>query len=85
MMASKPMLEKMLLQAAGLLDLTENTVKGCRVAVDLEQLPEMDEDLWRVLAHVSEARRTLRYLRQAVLRAIEAQPELWQDEEDEAS
>jgi hypothetical protein len=85
-MASKPMLEKMLLQAAGLLDLTENTVKGCRVAVDLEQLPEMDEDLWRVLAHVSEARRTLRYLRQAVLRAIEAQPELWQDEEeDEAS
>jgi hypothetical protein len=84
-MASKPMLEKMLLQAAGLLDLTENTVKGCRVAVDLEQLPEMDEDLWRVLAHVSEARRTLRYLRQAVLRAMEAQPELWQDEEDEAS
>jgi hypothetical protein len=84
-MASKPMLEKMLLQAAGLLDLTENTVKGCRVAVDLEQLPEMDEDLWRVLAHVSEARRTLRYLRQAVLRAIEAQPELWEDEEDEAS
>jgi hypothetical protein len=82
-MASKPMLEKMLLQAAGLLDLTENTVKGCRVAVDLEQLPEMDEDLWRVLAHISEARRTLRYLRQAVLRAIEAQPELWQDEEDE--
>jgi hypothetical protein len=79
------MLEKMLLQAAGLLDLTENTVKGCRVAVDLEQLPEMDEDLWRVLAHVSEARRTLRYLRQAVLRAMEAQPELWQDEEDEAS
>jgi hypothetical protein len=84
-MASKPMLEKMLLQAAGLLDLTENTVKGCRVAVDLEQLPEMDEDLWRVLAHVSEARRTLRYLRQAVLRAIEAQPELWQDEDEEAS
>jgi hypothetical protein len=84
-MASKPMLEKMLLQAAGLLDLTENTVKGCRVAVDLEQIPEMDEDLWRVLAHVSEARRTLRYLRQAVLRAIEAQPELWQDEEDKAS
>jgi hypothetical protein len=82
-MASKPMLEKMLLQAAGLLDLTENTVKGCRVAVDLEQLPEMDEDLWRVLAHVSEARRTLRYLRQAVLRAIEAQPELWEDEEDD--
>jgi hypothetical protein len=82
-MASKPMLEKMLLQAAGLLDLTENTVKGCRVAVDLEQLPEMDEDLWRVLAHVSEARRTLRYLRQAVLRAIEAQPELWEDEDDE--
>jgi hypothetical protein len=79
------MLEKMLLQAAGLLDLTENTVKGCRVAVDLEQLPEMDEDLWRVLAHVSEARRTVRYLRQAVLRAMEAQPELWQDEEDEAS
>jgi hypothetical protein len=38
-----------------------------------------------VLAHVSEARRVLRYLRQAVLRAIEAQPELWQDEEDEAS
>jgi hypothetical protein len=84
-MASKPMLEKMLLQAAGLLDLTENTVKGCRVAVDLEQIPEMDEDLWRVLAHVSEARRTLRYLRQAVLRAIEAQPELWEDEEDKAS
>jgi len=84
-MASKPMLEKMLLQAAGLLDLTENTVKGCRVAVDLEQLPEMDEDLWRVLAHVSEARRVLRYLRQAVLRAMEAQPELWDDEEDEAS
>jgi hypothetical protein len=84
-MASKPMLEKMLLQAAGLLDLTENTVKGCCVAVDLEQLPEMDEDLWRVLAHISEARRTLRYLRQAVLRAIEAQPELWEDEEDKAS
>jgi hypothetical protein len=84
-MASKPMLEKMLLQAAGLLDLTENTVKGCRVAVDLEQLPEMDEDLWRVLAHVSEARRTLRYLRQAVLRAMEAQPELWDDEDEEAS
>jgi hypothetical protein len=84
-MASKPMLEKMLLQAAGLLDLTENTVKGCRVAVDLEQIPEMDEDLWRVLAHVSEARRTLRYLRQAVLRAMEAQPELWGDEEDKAS
>jgi hypothetical protein len=38
-----------------------------------------------VLAHVSEARRTVRYLRQAVLRAMEAQPELWQDEEDEAS
>jgi len=84
-MASKPMLEKMLLQAAGLLDLTENTVKGCRVAVDLEQLPEMDEDLWRVLAHVSEARRTLRYLPQAVLRAMEAQPELWDDEDEEAS
>jgi hypothetical protein len=84
-MASKPMLEKMLLQAAGLLDLTENTVKGCSVAVDLEQIPEMDEDLWRVLAHVSEARRTLRYLRQAVLRAIEAQPELWDDEDEEAS
>jgi hypothetical protein len=45
----------------------------------------MDEDLWRVLAHVSEARRTLRYLRQAVLRAIEAQPELWQDDDEEAS
>jgi hypothetical protein len=45
----------------------------------------MDEDLWRVLAHVSEARRTLRYLRQAVLRAMEAQPELWGDEEDKAS
>jgi hypothetical protein len=84
------MLETLLLQAGGLLTLTENTIRGCRLLVDAQTNPEMDEDLSRVLAHVLEGRRMLDYLTRAVRRTQEAQSDnghdLWEDAaEDEES
>jgi hypothetical protein len=63
--------ETPLRQALALLTLTENTVQGCRILIDAQKNPEMDEDLARVLAHILESKRVLRYLIQAARRAWE--------------